>query len=214
MAGHPWFAATYDLVTRWTEAKVLSQYRPLIAGQVEGRVLEIGAGTGANFPYYRGLERLVAVEPDPFMLRRARKRAAQCGLDVELHQCPAEALPFSDGAFDNVVATLVFCTVADPARALGEVRRVLRPAGTFRFIEHIRADGGLAVQVQNLLTPLWRRLGAGCHLNRPTLESIAAARFEITEVRRQLALMPIVAGVARPKEPVSGRAREEGWSAN
>lgn len=198
--GHRWFSAIYDLVNRQCEAKVLSQFRPLIAGQATGRVLEIGAGTGADFPYYRTTDKIIAIEPDPFMLRRARKRAENLGLDVEFHRAPAEALPFDDASFDTVVATLVFCTVADPDRALAEVKRVLKPEGTFRFIEHVRAEGGLAARAQELLTPVWSRVGAGCHLNRRTVECIESAGFEIVELQRQpLALTPLVIGVARPK---------------
>lgn len=201
MKGHRWLAATYDLVTWWSERRLLSQLRPLIAGEAVGRVLEIGAGTGANFPYYRDVEKLVATEPDPYMLRRARRRANELELEVEFHQCPAEALPFADASFDTVVATLVLCTVADPGRALAEIRRVLKPGGTFRFIEHVRAGGGLVARVQDLLTPLWRWFGAGCHLNRRTAESIAAAGFDIVELLPQQALLvPFIIGVATPKE--------------
>ncbi|MCL4370281.1 MAG: class I SAM-dependent methyltransferase [Chloroflexi bacterium] len=197
--GHPWFAATYDLVTRAGESGVLSRLRPLVAGEATGTVLEIGAGTGANFPYYQQAEKIVAAEPDPFMLRRAAKRARSLGLDVEFHQAVAEALPFPDASFDTVVATLVFCTVAGPARALAEVRRVLKPGGTFRFIEHVRAKGATA-GVQDLLTPVWEQFGAGCHLNRRTVGAIKAAGFEIVEMKEEMPfpLMPLVAGVARP----------------
>lgn len=199
MKGHRWFAASYDFLTRWGEAKVFKRYRPLIAGEARGQVLEIGAGTGANLPYYHGVERLIAAEPDPFMLCRAEKRAKQLGLDVEFCQCPAEALPFGDAAFDAVVSTLVLCTVPDQGRALAEVKRVLKPSGTLRFVEHVRADG-FAGRVQDFVTPGWRRVGAGCHPNRRTAESIAAAGFEIVELQqRPLPMTPLVIGVARPR---------------
>ena len=199
--GHPWFAATYDLITSWGESRVLSRLRPLVAGEATGVVLEIGAGTGANFPYYRKAQKIAAVEPDPFMLRRAGKRARHLGLDVEFHQAVAEALPFPDASFDTVVATLVFCTVADPARALAEVRRVLKPGGAFRFIEHVRAERGAAAGAQDLLTPVWQQFGAGCHLNRRTVDAIRAAGFEIVEAEQEkpFPLLPLVAGVARPR---------------
>jgi len=201
--GHRWFAATYDLVTRWGEARVLSRYRPVVAGQAVGRVLEIGAGTGANFPYYGRVDQLVAVEPDPYMLRRARRRAERLGLAVDLRQAAAEALPFADASFDTVVATLVFCTVGDPARALAEVRRVLKPGGTFRFIEHVRADAPALAWLQDRLTPVWQRLGAGCHPNRQTLEAIEGAGFEIVELQRQpFGPTPLIVGVARATQGV------------
>jgi len=139
--GHRWFAALYDRVSGRAERRVLSQLRPFVTGEATGHVLEIGVGTGANLPYYRVAEKIVGTEPDPFMLSRAKKRTAQLGLSVEFHQCPAEALPFPGASFDTVVATLVLCTVDDPARSLAEIRRVLKPNGTFCFMEHVRADG-------------------------------------------------------------------------
>ncbi len=198
--GHPWFAATYDLITSMGESRVLSRLRPFVAGEATGMVLEIGAGTGANFPYYRRAEKIVVIEPDPFMLRRAVKRARRLGLEIEFHQAVAEALPFPDASFDTVVATLVFCTVADPARALAEVRRVLKPGGAFRFIEHVRAEGA-AAGAQDVLTPVWEEFGAGCHLNRRTVDAIKAAGFEVEVMReeRPFPLLPLVAGVAKLK---------------
>jgi ubiquinone/menaquinone biosynthesis C-methylase UbiE len=197
--GHRWFAATYDFLTQWAETKVFSRYRPLIAGEARGRVLEIGAGTGVNFLYYQAAESIVAAEPDPFMLRRAETRAERLGLHVEFCQCPAEALPFPDSSFDTVVSTLVLCTVPDPARSLAEFRRVLKPTGTFRFIEHVRAHGLLA-RVQDFVTPAWRWIGAGCHPNRQTAQNIARAGFDIVELQeRPLPLAPLIIGVARPR---------------
>jgi ubiquinone/menaquinone biosynthesis C-methylase UbiE len=199
--GHPWFAATYDLVNRWTEPKVVGRLRQSILGQATGQVVEIGIGTGVSLPYYRRAEKVVGVEPDPFMLRRARKRAQQLGLDIEFHQAKAEALPFPDASFDTVVAILVFCTVATPSRALAEVRRVLKPNGTFRFIEHVRAEGDSAARVQDILTPAYQRISAGCHMNRRTAEYVEAAGFEIIEKHEEHPdpLTPIIAGVARPR---------------
>jgi ubiquinone/menaquinone biosynthesis C-methylase UbiE len=198
-AGHRWFAATYDLCTRQLERRVLGELRPFVVGEARGRVLEIGAGTGASFPYYdRGaVEKLVVTEPDPFMLRRARKRVAELGLEVELHSDPAEALHFADASFDTAITTLVLCTVRDPDRSLAEIKRVLRPGGDLRFIEHVRAEGWVGA-LQDRIVPLWRWLGAGCHPNRRTLDSIAAS-FTIERLERRLVLgsVPIIAGVAR-----------------
>jgi ubiquinone/menaquinone biosynthesis C-methylase UbiE len=196
-AGHPWFAAFYDLISKAEEEKVLAPLRRWVVGEATGRVLEIGAGTGLSFPYYRRDVQLVATEPDPYMLHRARRRAAALGLGVELRTEPAEALPFADASFDAVVCTLVLCTVADPLRALGEVRRVLKPDGTFRFIEHVRG-GGWHGRSQDLVTPLWRRVGAGCHPNRPTLETIRASGFRVVRLEERPLKVPgpILAGIA------------------
>lgn len=197
--GYPFFAAVYDLISKAEGEKVLAPLRRWVVGEATGRVLEIGAGTGLSFPYYRRDVELVATEPDPYMLRRARRRAAGLGLDVELRTEPAEALPFPDASFDAVVCTLVLCTVADPVRALGQLRRVLKPNGTFRFIEHVRGEGLQAV-AQDLVTPVWRRVGAGCHPNRRTVRTIEASGFRIVrlEERPQPVPGPILAGIAVP----------------
>ncbi len=200
MKGHRWFAAVYDLATGRFEAKLLGRLRAWVAGEAVGRVLEVGVGTGANFPYYPEGLSVVAVDPDPFMLARARKRAGRLGRDPDLIRAAAEALPFADGSFDTVVATLVFCSVLDPDRALAEVRRVLRPGGTFRFIEHVRAGGGLLGRLQDTATPVWRRVAGGCHLNRQTVEAIKGAGFELVRLEwHPLLFTPLAAGVARPK---------------
>lgn len=197
--GHPWFAALYDTLNRGVERRILAPIRGWVVGEATGRVLEVGAGTGLSFRHYRRDVQLVATEPDPYMLPRARRRAAALGLPVEFHAAPAGALPFPDGSFDAVVCTLVLCTVADPVQALGEIRRVLKPEGTFRFIEHVRADGWLG-RAQDLVMPVWRRIGAGCHPNRRTGETIEAAGFRIARLEEhRLPLgMPLIAGVATP----------------
>lgn len=200
--GHRIFAASYDFLTRGAERRLLGGLRQQVVQTATGRVLEIGAGTGANFPYYqRGqIEEIVAAEPDLFMLQRAIRRAEALKLPVTFSQSPAEALPFPDAAFDTVVATLVLCSVVDLDQALAEVRRVLKPGGTLHFIEHVRAEGTGAARFQDLLTPLWRRVGAGCHLNRPTAAAIRAAGFQIQELREGrlgLPLHAMISGVAR-----------------
>lgn len=202
-AGHRWFAAIYGLMGPICD-RGLRPLRASVVGAARGRVLEIGAGTGLNFPYYTEAESVVATEPDPFMLRRARKQARgqarKLGLTIEFRQCTAEALPLPDASFDTVVSTLTLCTVGEPARALAEVRRVLKPGGVFRFIEHVRGRGAFQRRVQDVLTPVWCRLGAGCHLNRETAAGIEAAGFDITELqRRETPLLPLIIGAARPR---------------
>lgn len=198
--GHRWYAAAYDFVIRAMERQLGRRIRPLAAGAATGRVLEIGVGTGLNLGYYRAAESIMATDPDVYMLRQARKRAEAPGIPVEFCLCPAETLPFTAASFDTVVSTLALCTVRDPVRVLTEVRRVLKPNGVFRFIEHVRTEGEFHGWVQDRLTPMWRWIGAGCHLNRRTLATIEASGFEITELqRRPLPLIPIVIGTARPK---------------
>jgi ubiquinone/menaquinone biosynthesis C-methylase UbiE len=180
------------------ERQVLNQLRPLVAGAAMGQVLEIGAGTGANFSYYTTAKRIIATEPDPFMLQRARDRVAACECRVVLCCCVAESLPFVDSSFDTVVVTLVLCTVDSLAYALAEIRRVLKPGGVLCFIEHVRADDGWLGYGQDLLAPAWRWCVAGCHLNRRSAAAIEAAGLTLVEVQqRHLGLLPLIVGTAR-----------------
>ncbi len=180
--GHKWFAAYWDRMVK-LEARGLQELRDLTVAGLSGRVLEVGAGNGANFHRYpQTVTDLIATEPDAFMLERARKRAAELNRPVKLHQVPAEELPFGDASFDAAVSILVLCSVSDQARALEEIRRVLKPGGRLRFIEHVRYGGALGGAYQDLLAPAWRWLGAGCNPNRRTAEAIAGAGFNIAEV--------------------------------
>jgi ubiquinone/menaquinone biosynthesis C-methylase UbiE len=164
------------------EKTFMKKVRMEIAGGAAGRVLEVGAGTGANFPYYSdAASSISATEPDPFMARRARCRAERTGRQIDLREAPAEVLPFGDESFDTVVSTLVLCSVKDPGKALAEVRRVLRPGGELRFYEHVRYGHAFGALLQDIATPLWRWVGAGCHPNRDTERFIREAGFVIQE---------------------------------
>jgi ubiquinone/menaquinone biosynthesis C-methylase UbiE len=198
--GHRWHAALYDRLTKSTE-KALVDVRRFVAGEATGRVLEIGCGTGANLPYYdwSRVESLTATDPDPFMLRRAEAKAGdlQAEASVSFHNVPAETLPFPDAAFDTVVATLVLCTVDDVAASLAEVRRVLRPDGVFRFVEHVRGEG-LVGGVQDVIEPVWGWFAGGCHPNRRTEASLQDAGF-VVQIERRFSLggLPAIVGVGR-----------------
>lgn len=163
---------------------------------VRGEVLEIGAGTGANLPHYPPEVRLVATEPDPYMLRRAKRRSSP--IYVEWVEAAAESLPFPSGRFDAAVATLVLCSVNDPQQALAEIYRVLKPGGRFYFFEHVASESPGWRRAQRLLTPVWKRLAAGCHLDRDTLRFIAEAGFRIGYVKseRSVPFQPVVYGEA------------------
>lgn len=202
--GHRWFAASFDLLTARQERGLWSKIRPEVVGQAEGRVLEIGVGTGHSLPYYdwTKVAELIVTDPDPYMLRRADKRVREMGLDSRVQILPhaAEDLAFEDSSFDTVVSTLVLCTVRDVPLSLSEVKRILRPDGAFRFIEHVRHDDGLRGWVQDVVTPAWRWFAAGCHLNRRTGRWITEAGFDLVELRR-LAMapgIPVLVGVAKP----------------
>lgn len=135
--------------------------RKAIVEKVSGRALEIGIGTAQNARFYPPAASVVGVDPEFAMLARARRRVADCGTNVPLVAAAGEALPFADGSFDEVVVTLAFCSVSDPAQTLREVRRVLKPGGRLRFLEHVRSETPGWVRVQDALTPLWRRVAGG-----------------------------------------------------
>jgi ubiquinone/menaquinone biosynthesis C-methylase UbiE len=179
--GHWLTAAGYDRMMLPLERRVLAERRPRLLAGLSGEVLEIGAGTGVNLPHYRAASRVVAAEPDPAMRARLARRVADAPVPVEVADVSAESLPFPDASFDAVVATLVLCTVADPARALAEARRVLRPAGRLVVLEHVRGQGRLAWW-QDRLTPLFVRVAAGCHPNRDTRAAIERAGFAMERV--------------------------------
>jgi ubiquinone/menaquinone biosynthesis C-methylase UbiE len=184
------------------DRKGLARYREKAAGEATGRVIEIGAGTGRNFSFYRAIDRLTATEPDPYMRRRAVKRSSGLSFPLLILPDSAEALSLPDQSADTVVATLVFCTVSDQAAALREIRRVLTPGGTFRFVEHVRAEEPRLARLQDLVTPVHRRIGAGCHPNRDTVALIESEGFRVVELERfplgPLWVRPHVFGVAVP----------------
>lgn len=165
--GNRVFAALYDPITRFTQRR-FRPHREWLAADLSGSVLDLGAGTGAMFPYLcgRGLD-LHAVEPDPNMRRRARRRADDLGCALDLREGRAEALPYPDGRFDAVVVSLVLCTVSDLAASVDEIARVLGSGGECRFLEHVRARSWRA-RLQERLTPGWRRVAGGCRLDRET----------------------------------------------
>ena len=178
-------AALYDTLLGRLERAGLAERRRRLLAAARGDVLEIGAGTGSNIPHYpEAVEALVLVEPEEPMARRAERRLAGSGRRGRVVQASAESLPFADGSFDTVVCTLVLCSVADPPAALGELRRVLRPAGRLLFLEHVRADEAKLARWQDRLWRPWRRLACGCYCNRRTVAAIEDAGFRLEELER------------------------------
>jgi len=161
------------------------EVRARSVGGLRGRVLEVGAGSGPNFPYYQGVHRVVAVEPDPTMRRRAARQVRllrQQGVrtPIEVVAGRAEHLPFAARSFDAAVLTLVLCSVDDVDAALAEVRRVLRPGASVRMVEHVRAPDPATAAVQAWMTRLNRRFG-GCYLDRDAVGALRRAGFEILD---------------------------------
>jgi ubiquinone/menaquinone biosynthesis C-methylase UbiE len=181
MRQHRLHAACYDLITASFERQILAPRRTSLLADLTGHVLDVGAGTGANLRYLRAAATVVAVEPDAAMRRRLARRAADALVPIDVSDAAAESLPFPSDHFDAVLFTLVLCTVANPERALVEARRVLKPGGTLVVLEHVRGPGRLADR-QDRITPVWRRLTAGCHPNRDTGTAVQQAGFRWTSI--------------------------------
>jgi ubiquinone/menaquinone biosynthesis C-methylase UbiE len=191
------FAAVYDRGLKGTEEAGLRQMRRELLAQARGRVIEIGAGTGVNLELYsEGLEELVLVEPDPHMSRRMREKLAASAREATVAEAPAERLPFADASFDTAVATLVLCTVPDPAAAVAELARVLKPGGRLLFIEHVRSADPAVARWQDRLEKPWRFLGDGCHCNRDTVATLEASSLSLERVER--GSLPKAPPIVRP----------------
>jgi ubiquinone/menaquinone biosynthesis C-methylase UbiE len=172
--------------------------------RASGVVLEIGAGSGLNIPVYGpAVRKLYALDPSPELLRMARPRAKQASFPVELLEQSAEAIALADESVDTVVTTWTLCSIPDAARALREIRRVLRRDGRLIFIEHGRSTDPGVVRWQDRLTPWWRRISGGCHLNRPIDRLLAQGGFRVAEMERGYGAGPrttsyLYRGIARP----------------
>jgi ubiquinone/menaquinone biosynthesis C-methylase UbiE len=200
-----------DLAMRNKAARAeRARWVPLAAGVV----LEIGAGSGLNFAHYGPqVRKLYALDPSAELRRMAAPRAERVRVPVEFLAASAEAIPLPDASVDTVVTTWTLCTIADAGRALHEMGRVLRGDGRLVFVEHGRSPDPRVVRWQDRLTPIWRRIAGGCHLNRPIEQLIEAGGFEIPEIERGYVGGPRVGaylfrGVARLRASGRGASRE------
>lgn len=204
-------AVVYDRLTQASEVACLQQWRSDLLRDLAGQVLEVGAGTGLNIPYYpRALSRLVLSEPDPHMRSRlTRQTRAHHWDQAEVLDASLEELPLPDNAFDAIVGTLVLCSVPRLDCALAEIHRVLKPGGRFVFLEHVAAeDRPRRLKWQHRVEPFWKRLSGNCHLTRRTGEAIRAAGFAIVDIKRESMrkawplVRPTIRGTAlKPKAP-------------
>ena len=169
----------------------LSAYRARLVSQAEGRVLEIGIGSGLNLPFYGpGAEFILGLDPSEPLLSMVRRRARAAGREVGLMRASTTAIPLAEACVDSLVMTWTLCSIPDPFAALGEMRRVLRPGGKLFFVEHgLSPDPGIQGW-QHRLTPLWRHIAGGCHLDRKMDELIRSAGFEIQELATAYARGP------------------------
>lgn len=192
----------------WFMAREGSRYDLLVEDRkkrlfedLEGTLVEIGAGTGPNLRHLPGNLMVVGVEPNPFMHRHFLREARNGGRSAALVHGRAEALPFRDGSVDAVLSTLVLCSVDETGKALVEILRVLRPGGKFLFVEHVAAPEGTWLRrVQGFVRPAWRAVGDGCEPDRTTEEDLLRAGFREVRFERFAVPLPIVsphiAGVA------------------
>ena len=162
----------------------LQPYRERVLSHAEGRVLEIGVGSGLNLPLYgTRVDKVLGLEPAARLLAMAQRMSGGCAQPVKLIAGSAEAIPVEDRSINTVVTTWTLCSIPDALGALKEMRRVLRPGGQLLFVEHGLAPENKIQRWQNRLTPLWKRIGGGCHLNRPIRALIESAGFDITQLQ-------------------------------
>jgi len=171
------FARCYDSLMARYEEHIAARKRELFA-PVSGTIVEIGPGTGVNLQYVKAGSRWIGIEPNPHMHAAIAKRAKAAGVEAELRMARADGIDVGDAEADVVVSTLVLCSVPDLSRTLAEVRRVLKPTGEFRFIEHVAAPAGTGLRLlQSVIKPAWYALGDGCRIDRDVGSAIEAAGF-------------------------------------
>ncbi|WP_067793799.1 class I SAM-dependent methyltransferase [Actinomadura formosensis] len=182
---HPIFARLYPRLDAACARAGGDAHRAELLAGASGRVLEVGAGYGANFPHYPAeVTEVVALEPEPRLRAKAGHAAGRAPVPVTVRPGVAEDLDADDASFDVAVASLVLCSVRDPARALAELRRVLKPGGELRYYEHVRGTTPGKRRLQRYADVLWPYFAAGCHVSRPTSELIAGSGFTVRDERR------------------------------
>lgn len=161
--------------------RLIGQQRALLVPGAEGRVLEVGAGSGLNFPFYdqQRVKELIALEPSAELRRMASSAADDVLLPITFLDASAEAIPLDKSSVDTVVMTYTLCSIVDAEKGLAEIRRVLKPNGRLLFAEHGRAPEPAVRRWQDQLTPVWKRIAGGCHLNRDIPGLVTAAGFAL-----------------------------------
>lgn len=204
---NPFFVRFYRRSQRTASERGEDEHRRRVLEGLAGRVVELGAGDGANFGLYpETVTEVIAVEPEPRFRARAVEVAEQAEVPIRVEPGTAEELPVDDESVDAVVASLVLCTVPDPAAALAEARRVIRPGGELRFYEHVHADRQPLRVILEIAdrSRLWPAIGGGCHATRDTLSAITSAGFGVERCERfafspspMIPRIPHILGVAR-----------------
>jgi ubiquinone/menaquinone biosynthesis C-methylase UbiE len=179
-----WFPRLYDSFMSPLEKRpVFQSTRKHLIEEASGEVLEIGAGTGINLPFYKpSVRHVLATDPNPEMVKRLSSKSESGVVPIDIQIANAESLPFPASSFDTVVGTLVFCSIPHPEKALEELNRVLKPGGNLLLFEHVKLSNPMLQAAQTILTPLWKHLCDGCHLNRETVNLIDMSPFVLKQV--------------------------------
>ncbi|KAB2332303.1 class I SAM-dependent methyltransferase [Cytobacillus depressus] len=178
------FLNLYDFFMSPLEKLRFQKIRKELLAKANGNVLELGSGTGINFPLYEHAESVIAIEPNQKMIVRSKLRKQRANVPIEIIKASGERLPFDDSTFDTVVSTLVFCTISDVEKAMNEIKRVCKPGGKVLLFEHVLMDNLFLSNLQNWLTPAWKRICDGCCLNRDTLGLVNRQGFCVVKVER------------------------------
>ena len=205
------FAFYYPKLVGLAERAGQAERRHALLAEARGRTLEIGAGNGYNLEHYpSSVAELIVTEPSPFMIEHLRGRLESDPPPVgswQLVQTGAEELPYPDASVDTVVGTYVHCTIPDPAKAIAEIGRVLKPGGRYLFMEHVRADGPVYGRVQDALEIPHRFIAAGCYPNRRTEALLERSGLQIEWLnhedmpRAPMTVRPTIRGIAVKPEP-------------
>jgi ubiquinone/menaquinone biosynthesis C-methylase UbiE len=203
---HPIFARIYTKVAKTSNRRGGAEHRHKLLADLHGRVIELGAGSGANFAHYpASVKEVIAVEPEPYLRQQALAAATEASVDIRVVDGDAHRLPGNEGSFDAGVAALVLCTVPDQQHALAELFRVIRPGGELRFYEHVVGHSKWEARLQRLAdATVWPHFAGGCHLARDTAAGIEQAGFAIEECER----FPFSPSAFLPPDPhILGTAR-------
>jgi ubiquinone/menaquinone biosynthesis C-methylase UbiE len=207
-----WSESIFPRFLDWTarDSDELKELRTRALARAQGRVLELGFGTGLNLPHYpRSVTEIVAVDPNPGMATIAHRRLQALGMRVEHHQVSAESLSFDSGSFDSVVCTLTLCSIANVRAALAEVTRVLKPGGEFLFFEHGRHADASVAKWQDRLNPLWKVVFDGCHINRDIAQLVSGAGLALRGIEHPRMRGPRIVGyvyLGRAMRPVGAQS--------
>lgn len=178
------FAKWYDKFMNPLEQGAFRGIRGDLIKRASGNVLELGSGTGINFPFYREVQSVIAIEPNPAMIHRSLMKKELASVPIEILQSSAEELPFPDHSFDTVVATLVFCTIPNVEKALQEIHRICNPNGKILLFEHVLMKNPVLRKMQIHLTPFWSKVCDGCCLDRDTASVLQEHGFHMIELKK------------------------------